>query len=334
MIKIKNPTALKDRLYSVINNYSDLINTLIATGTEGYYKKFYIPKRGGGERSIEASSNVTLKSLQKKLNYLFSSELIFSDCVTGFVKKRSIITNAQIHLGAELIINIDLKDFFNSIKKSRIYNTFTSNPFNYPDDLANILSTIATKSNYLPQGSPLSPIISNIVASKLDRSLTEFCLRKNIKYSRYADDMSFSISKGRIEEEEIMNIRKEIEKSGFQINENKYKIKRKTQGLAVTGIIVNEKLNVRRIYIKNIKAMLHNWEKNDSQKARVSSNRLRGKIEFVGMVRGKDDHIYRGFLDKFNYLNHKPLESSDPNQNIASVSAEEFEDLSSCVFPF
>ena len=181
MIKIKEPTLLLEKLNNLIKSYDYFIIKLIANGAEDYYKKFYIPKRGSGVRIIESPENDTLRLLQKKLNYIFSTELIFPDSVTGFVKTKSIITNARIHLGAELIINIDLKDFFNSIKKDSIYKAFNIPPFNYSTDLSNILSSIATKTNYLPQGSPLSPILSNIVADKLDSSLSEFCARKKYK---------------------------------------------------------------------------------------------------------------------------------------------------------
>lgn len=327
MIKIINSTELLEKLNNLLISYNSFINEVIAKGTEEFYKKFYISKRGGGYRLIEAPENDTLKALQKKINYILSKELIFSDCVTGFVKKRSIKTNAQIHLGAAVIINIDLIDFFNSIKKDFIYSTLISHPFNFPEKLSNILSVIATKKDYLPQGSPLSPMLSNIVANKLDRSLSEFCVRKNIKYSRYADDMSFSVMKGRIEEEELTKIRLEIEKSGFQINEKKYKIKRKTQCLAVTGIIVNNKLNVRRIYIKNIKAALHNWDMAGTKK-RINLNSLRGKIEYVGMVRGKDDYIYNKFLSKFNDLKNTSEKSLSTSKNNAiTTSPDEFDKI-------
>ncbi|MDP2364849.1 MAG: reverse transcriptase family protein, partial [Ignavibacteria bacterium] len=250
MIKIKEPIVLLEKLNDLIKSYDNFIVKLITDGAEGYYRKFFIPKRGGGVRIIESPENDTLRILLKKLNYIFATELIFPDSVTGFVKTKSIVTNATIHLGAGLIINIDLKDFFYSIKKNNISDALNSQPFNFSNDLADLLSSIATKENYLPQGSPLSPIISNIVANKLDKNLSEFCLRKGIKYSRYADDMTFSITNGRIEDEDIMNIRKEIELSGFQFNEKKYKIKRKNKCLAVTGIIINKKLNVKRTYIK------------------------------------------------------------------------------------
>ncbi len=327
MIKIKEPTVLLEKLNNLIRSYDYFINKLIADGSEGYYKRFYVPKRSGGVRIIESPAHDTLRILLKKLNYLFSTELIFPDSVTGFVKTKSIITNARIHLGAELIINIDLKDFFHSIKKTNISDALNSHPFNFSYEFANKLSSIATKENYLPQGSPLSPILSNIVANKLDKSLSEFCLRKGIRYSRYADDMTFSITNGRIEEEDIMIIRKAIELSGFQFNEKKYKIKRKNRCLTVTGIIVNKKLNVKRTYIKNIKAALHNWKTTDSNSARMNLNSLRGKIEYLGMVRGKDDHIYRSLLDKFNFLVNKPEAIETVKQKHLPNSADEFDDL-------
>ncbi len=327
MIKIKEPAVLLEKLNNLIKSYDNFIYKLIVDGTEGHYRKFHIPKRGGGVRIIESPEDDTLRILHKKLNYIFSTELIFPDCVTGFVKTKSVITNARIHLGTELIVNIDLKDFFHSIKKNNISEALHSPPFNFSYEFANKLASIATKENYLPQGSPLSPMISNIVTNKLDKNLSHFCLQKNIRYSRYADDMTFSIIDGRIEEEDILDIRKEIDLSGFQFNEKKYKIKRKNRCLTVTGIIVNKKLNVKRTYIKNIKAALHNWKTTDPNSARINLNSLRGKIEYLGMVRGKDDHIYKSFLDKFNFLVNKPGAIETVKQKHLPNSADDFEDL-------
>lgn len=327
MIKIKEPPVLLEKLNNLIKIYDNFIIKLITEGTEGYYRKFYIPKRSGGYRIIESPEQDTLMILLKKLNYIFSTELTFPESVIGFIKTKSIITNARIHLGAELIINIDLKDFFHSIKKNNISEALHSTPFNFSYEFANKLAAIATKGNYLPQGSPLSPMISNIVANKLDKSLSQLCLQKNIRYSRYADDMTFSIIDGRIDEEDILEIRKEIELSGFQFNEKKYKIKRKNRCLTVTGIIVNKRLNVKRTYIKNIKAALHNLKTTDPNSARINLNSLRGKIEYLGMVRGKDDHIYKSFLDKFNFLINKSEAIESVKQKNIPISADEFDDL-------
>lgn len=304
MIKISNPDLLINSISELLNENLSLINQH-RENNQIFYKKFFIPKKCGGIRKIDAPVQKNLITLLKKINSCFAKSCSFPECVNGFTKGRSIINNATIHLNSELIVNIDINNFFNSIKRDNIINSLRLHPFNFPKELTELLVDVATKSGYLPQGSPLSPMLSNIVANNLNRSLSEFCIRKNIRYSRYADDITFSITEGRIEDEEIIKIRQEIEQNGFKINEKKFSIKRKSRSLIVTGIKVNSKLNIKRTYIKNIKATLHNWEMVGLKEARINVDSLRGKIEFIGMVRGKNDHIYNKFLTKFNDLNHE-----------------------------
>lgn len=315
MIKIIQRNSLSDCIDGILQKHLSLI-TEYKKNNQGFYKKKFIPKKGGGLRKIESPSNKTLKQILDDIYGCFvAAGIYFPECVNGFVEKRSIVTNASIHLGAELVINIDLKNFFNTIKKGKIIPVLIKHPFNFSIQLATLLAETVTKNDYLPQGSPLSPIFSNIVANKLDTNLSEYCIRKDIRYSRYADDMTFSLTKGRIEDEEILKIRQIILDNGFTINEKKFKIKRRPKRLMVTGVKINDRLNVKRTYLKNVKAILHQWENGYSKKSKINSNSLRGKIEFIGMVRGKDDYIYQTYLNKFYHLKDRDEKTTRQQAN-------------------
>lgn len=315
MIKINNPDYLSSCVKNILDANLSLINDY-RKNNQKFYRKFYLKKRSGGLRKIETPSDTNYCRL---LNSIFDcfckADIVFTNCVTGFTKHRSIITNASSHLGSKVIVNIDLRNFFNSVKKSMLISALTLPPFNFSNELSLLLSETVTKTNYLPQGSPLSPILSNIVLNDLDTELSKFCLSKHIRYTRYADDMTFSINYAWIENEVLSSLRNIISKSGFTINEKKFKIKRDSKRLMVTGLKVNDKINVKRNYLRNIKAALHNWEKSDYIKAKIGLMSLRGKIEFVGMVRGKNDHIYQKFLNKYYILKDRDEERIKKQQN-------------------
>src|SRR5438132_1467605 len=164
------------------------------------YKTFEIPKRNGGQRTIKAPVDA-LKVLQRKLSDLLQ------DCVDetntakqrkdrtahGFKRKRSIITNARQHRHRRWVFNLDLEDFFPSINFGRVRGFLLKNrDFELHEDVATVIAQIACHENSLPQGSPCSPVISNLVAHLLDMRLVKLASRVGCTYSRYADDLTFS----------------------------------------------------------------------------------------------------------------------------------------------
>jgi retron-type reverse transcriptase len=167
------------------------------------YTKFEIPKRGGGTRQISAPSS-DLKLLQRRVADLLQNcaELIRvangrDDQIShGFKRKRSIITNAKVHRNRRYVFNLDLKDFFGHINFGRVRGFFIKDrDFSLHPDVATILAQIACYENALPQGSPCSPVISNLVAHILDIHLVQLAANAGCSYSRYADDLTFSTNK-------------------------------------------------------------------------------------------------------------------------------------------
>lgn len=280
------------------------------------YTYFTIPKKRGGLREIEAPAD-HLKQVQSSLNELLQRVYLHvrPECSHGFISNeqkahatRNIVTNAQVHVGAAYLLNIDLEDFFHSIDAWRVKEVFMSFPFFFSNDFATCLSILTTYRERLPMGAATSPVISNFACFMLDRKLMRYASVNGLRYTRYADDLSFS-SKESITEKHLAEITAIITGERFNINNRKTRIQRSTGRQTVTGLKVNEKVNVDRNFIRSIRAMLHNWQnygfkrasfrnKSEEQFIRV----LKGKLDFLGMVRGTKDDIYVEFLKKFDML--------------------------------
>ena len=165
------------------------------------YINFSIPKKSGGERVISAPVP-GLKSILFSLNTILQALYEPSKHAMGFVPGRSIVDNANIHLGQNYIYNIDLKDFFPSVDKSRIWKRLTLPPFGFSSEVADVIAGLCTmrlevegeeQVRYvLPQGAPTSPTLTNIICAKLDRQLGLLAKKNGMRYSRYADDITFS----------------------------------------------------------------------------------------------------------------------------------------------
>lgn len=221
------------------------------------YHNFYINKKSGGKRKIEAPSE-KLKSYQQWIKEKILEKIHISDHAMGFRRNYSILENAREHVGKDLVINIDLKDFFPSIKYAQVFRIFVY--IGYTVEVAHLLTQLCTNSqNVLPQGSPASPIISNIVALKLDKRLKGLAEKYSCSYTRYADDITFS---GKNNIKNLLPIVEQIIKEeGFTINTKKVRLQYKNQRQEVTGLIVNNKISVSPELQKEIDNAIYYCEK-------------------------------------------------------------------------
>jgi RNA-directed DNA polymerase len=246
---------------------------------DGKYSAFQIPKRSGGLRTIHAPAGA-LKLLQRRLSDLLQdcADEITSSAgrkdrlAHGFKRQRSIITNARRHRNRRYVFNVDLEDFFPSINFGRVRGFLIKNrDFALHERVATVIAQIACHNNALPQGSPCSPVISNLVAQILDIRLLRLAAASGCTYSRYADDLTFStnhkefpfeiaIETSHGENEHRWSPSKrltdEIERSGFRVNEAKVHLMYRRSRQAVTGLVVNQKINVRKDYRHNVRAMV------------------------------------------------------------------------------
>lgn len=238
------------------------------------YSEFQVAKRSGGFRSIHAPCP-ELKQLQKNLRDVLQQCIEELASINkagsishGFKPNHSILTNADVHKGRRYVFNIDLADFFPSIHLGRIIGFFTKNrDFSLNSEVATTIAQIACFDGRLPQGSPCSPIISNLIAHIIDVRLSRLAHDHGCTYSRYADDLTFSTGKKDFPLELAFNIGDQwspsellqgiIRRSGFEINPAKTRMDYRMSRQTVTGIIVNKKLNAPSDVRRNARAMAH-----------------------------------------------------------------------------
>lgn len=297
------------------------------------YQTFIIKKKSGADRIIHAPVK-GLKSILRSLNFVLQCMYEPHTAATGFVLEKSIVDNAKKHVGHHYVLNMDLKDFFHTFDRNRVKMGFMYEPFNLNGDkepLAFLLASLCTHpfeidgevKTVLPQGSPTSPTITNILCKKLDRRLTGLAKRFGATYTRYADDITFSSPHNIYTDEEFNKELKRIieEDQKLVINTKKIRLQKEGYRQEVTGLIVNDKVNVRRRYVKQIRMWLYYWEKYGYEKAEQIFKRdyiadkghvknmnahlvnvLDGKLEFLKMVKGAEDGTYKGLKRRFDKM--------------------------------
>lgn len=242
------------------------------------YRHFTINKRSGGVRSI-AEPNKLLKEIQLKvLAFLEERRSPYKPAVHGFVPKHSIVSNARVHCTPKTnqLLNLDLEDFFPSISFYRVRGVLLKRPFNFSHTVATVIAQICTYDGALPQGAPTSPFLSNLVCRSLDADLTNLARRNRAKYTRYADDITFSFA-GRsttglpsgicsVGNDGRVTLGAELydlitEKHHFKINAAKTRVSNRARRMEVTGITINKHPNVPRIFVDRVRGALNAWEK-------------------------------------------------------------------------
>jgi RNA-directed DNA polymerase len=323
------------------------------------YTRFEIQKKGSGKRLIYAPQK-GVKAIQTALNTIL--QLIFEPhrTVHGFTLDKSIVTNARVHEGMNFVYNIDLKDFFSSIDLFRVKKCLELPPFNLASEergklaylIANLCCTnipVQRKNEkgewvdkilpVLPQGAPTSPILSNIICQDLDRRLNGVAKKFDLKYTRYADDITFSSMQNVYDEgsEFIKELHRIITYQNFHINEKKPRLQKSGQRQVVTGLTVNEQPNVTRTYIKEIRQWLYVWEKYGYGKAQSFfiqkysvqkqdnethfnlENVLHGKLLFLKMVKGTENSTFQHYWKRFVAL-EKPERQERKEQKNKTVN--------------
>ncbi|MCC3588179.1 MAG: tetratricopeptide repeat protein [Microcoleus sp. PH2017_29_MFU_D_A] len=301
-----------------------------------HYIRFQIPKKTGGNRKISAPTHL-LKKTQKWILENILEKIQLHDAAHGFRLKHSIVTNAEPHVGKDVIINIDLKDFFPSISYRRVKGLFKS--FGYSETASTIFGLICTEpkiqeielngktelllswtKRYLPQGAPTSPAITNILCHKLDRRLYSMAKQYGFGYTRYADDLTFSASGESLGHifNIFQNTRCIVEQEDFDINEQKTRVIRRYQQQEVTGIVVNEKLNVSREKLKNFRAVLYQIEKDGLEGHNWGHSgdiiaSIEGFANFVSMVNPEKGAKFKEQIDRIKEKYGRKNQAKVPN---------------------
>ncbi|MCL2321737.1 MAG: reverse transcriptase domain-containing protein, partial [Oscillospiraceae bacterium] len=265
-----------------------------------HYHRYTVPKRNGKERNIAAPKPL-LKDVQRKILELILEKVEISDSSFGFLKGKSVVSNADSHSRSPgLLINMDLENFFPTVTFKRVRGMFKS--FGYSGYVSSLLAMICTycermaievkgqtkyvktSDRILPQGAPSSPMITNIICRNLDKRIGDLAGNHNFQYSRYADDMSFSFQNN-VEQNEIRKIIYSISSvvynEGFKINRDKTRYLKPNNRQNITGIVINnEEIGVPKTWIKRMRAAIYNAKKL-KEKDELSEAKIR---EILGMA--------------------------------------------------
>jgi len=284
----------------------------IVANVENHYRFYEIRKKSGGTRKIEAPDTM-LKYVQRwiYINILCRDKSIL-DCVHGFVpsqinnsKVRGIYSNAMPHSGHDWLINIDMKDFFHSVTLTMVKDYFNS--LGYEEEISKTFTALCTMKSRLPQGAPTSPMLSNLIATKMDAEMMSYCKERGITYTRYADDLSFSANYD-VNMPPIKEIYDIISKHGFIVNRKKTKICHSGNKKVVTGLTVTNGVHVPKKYRKEVwreiyfckKFGVYEHYRNMNTDKGMYKAWLRGRIMFIRQI---DPACGNKMLEQFNELN-------------------------------
>lgn len=334
LLRLKAATSRSDIADILDIDLKNLTYLLYKQQDSEKYTSFNINKKNGGVREISAPSK-PLKSLQSKTATLLQNCLLDIEISTGninssshgFRPEKSIFTNASRHRNKRFVLNLDLKDFFPTITFPRIRGFLIQDKyFSLHKNIATILAQIACLDSKLPQGSPCSPVISNMIAGILDLHLSKLAKSNNCTYTRYADDITFSTNKRDFPKSlafsdpqmphewklgrQLLGL---IKKCGFCVNESKTRLQYKTSRQQVTGLVVNKKVNVPAEYRHLVRAYVHSLVNTGAFTTKVatktgdekiivenvlgSNNQLHGMLGFIHAT----DSVYRTNLERHSY---------------------------------
>lgn len=314
------------------------------------YRTFHIRKKSGGLRQIKAPCR-QLDLILTLVNIMLQAVYEPSDVAMGFTPGRSVKDNAQLHVGHNYVFNIDLKDFFPSIPQPRVWKRLQLSPFNFTQEVANVLAGLCctyddeAKVNVLPQGSPASPLLTNAICDKLDRRMKGVAKRFGLHYTRYADDMTFSSMHNVYQEGSAFRseIRRIIEEQGFRMNDKKTRLQKKGSRQEVTGLTVNVFPNVSRQYISDLRWLLHVWETEGYAKAYaifypkykaekgyikkgepVMENVIGGKLNYLRMVKGDNNPAYKKLAARYDALQELTFIDTDTDNTQSYVYVQPY----------
>ena len=264
----------------------------IAANTHKHYKRAKIKKSDGTNRELLMPDYI-LKKIQRNILKNALEKLSVSSHVTAYRKGDSVLKNAAVHLGKSKILKLDIKNFFDSITFSVIYRYAFPRVY-YPPSVAGLLTALCCYDSYLPQGAPTSAAISNLVMKNFDNYIGKWCSERKIAYTRYCDDMTFS---GDFNAAPLKTkVSSMLFAMGFELNDRKTKVIKRSGRQLVTGVVVNDKLQVSKNYRRKIRQEVYYIEKYglDSHLSKINSPKekylcsLLGRINYVLQINPSD----------------------------------------------
>ena len=271
-------------LYAVSNNISK------------HYHKAKLPKENGGYRNLSVPDEV-LKVIQRRIADVLLIHMPVSRYAKAYRFGSSTFRNAKHHVGKQVVLKLDILHFFDSIRYSTVKDKVFLEEI-YAEPLRILLTMLCYHKDTLPQGAPSSPAITNIILYEFDELVAHWCWERNIAYTRYCDDMTFS---GVFDPAEVIRfVRLELNQLGFLLNEQKTRIQRPGQQQSVTGIVVNEKPSIPADYRRKLRQELYYCKKFGIQE----------HLQKIGLEIPEDTYRMQ-LLGKVNYVLQAQPEDRD-----------------------
>lgn len=265
-----------------------------------HYKTVLIPKRDGGVRKLSVPDEM-LKKIQRRIAEVILSTEPVSKHAMAYRYGASVQKNAKPHVGAKKILKLDILHFFDSIYYSTVKEkVFTAERFSEPVRV--LLTMLCYHKDALPQGAPTSPVITNIIMRDFDEMAWAWCAERGIRYTRYCDDMTFS---GDFDENEVeCFVRGELRPYGFVLNRRKTAVITSDKRQTVTGIVVNEKLNVSSDYRRKLRQEIYYCKKFGvfEHLKRIGA---RDEVEYLQSLLGKIAFVLQTLPDDKEFLDYK-----------------------------
>ncbi|MFA3762257.1 reverse transcriptase family protein [Yersinia sp. 2466 StPb PI] len=285
LISTESPIIFeKEHLSQLLGINESILNKMI-NSPNNFYRKFTIPKRRGGDRNIVAPYPSLLSCQHWIYKNILLTEHPHYSC-HGFTPKKSIISNAKIHIGSKTLLKMDLEDFFPSIPINWVVRYFQQR--GYANNVSFYLAALCCYDEHLAQGAATSPYLSNLLLKGLDERLTNLCLKYNLKYSRYADDLA--ISGDYVPHTLIEVITEIVSDYGLKVNTKKTALLINAQKKIITGIAITEdNIRVPRSFRRELKNTMNFILKY-------------GFISHVTQLKIKDPYYLFSLIGKVNFL--------------------------------
>lgn len=266
----------------------DIEKRVLLDPTIRKYRWFRIPKRTGGRRLVYAPGS-ELKKVQRRMHRRLMGRLKVHPSAKGFRKGESIVTHARLHACSEVVVKMDIIDFFPSTRESRVYEYFRVIGWNRPAAKAiTRLTTHKGSTRYyasLPQGAPTSPVLSNAINYAMDQRLSRLAVKSGAVYSRYADDLTFSFANDN--RPYIMGVLRRVRKIlgeyGYRVHgRKKLRVMRRHQSQRITGLVVNDKVQLPRELRRKLRAIEHHHR--TCRPSTMTPEQLAGWRAFQAMI--------------------------------------------------
>lgn len=273
-----------------------VISCLYALGshTEFHYEQVRIPKKGGGTRKLLVPDPILKKVQRGILRHILEGRSL-ADSAAAYRRGASALDHARHHTGKSLVLKLDIEDFFGSITFPMVLKSAFPSQY-FPPSVGTLLTSLCCYREYLPQGAPSSPAISNLVMRPFDIYMEKWCGERDITYSRYCDDMTFS---GDFDADAVKRkVYGYLHAMGFEPNRKKTRILTQGNRQAVTGIVVNEKPQVSRDYRRKLRQEIRFCEKFGVQghlerlgDSRYPASEPSGSVRYLQMLLGKINYV-------------------------------------------